>query len=191
MKAITQVQQGFLFSAILSAGLLAGALKSQGASMTFNINANGIKEVNMSGSPAGDPDGTAVGTIMIDDGTGGTTGFAVFNLTLANLDTPFSANHFHMAPATTTGGIFLGLGNPETIRTGNIMAGTVPNLSSTAIDAVMANPGAFYYNLHNSPFPGGAVRDQLTIVPEPSTISLGILGVGLVAAFQYRRRKRV
>src|SRR5437868_12275116 len=78
---------------ITAAGLFLINATGYAASMTFNINANGIKEVNLSGNPAGDPDGSAVGTIMIDDGTGGTTGFAVFNLTLANLDTPFSAHH--------------------------------------------------------------------------------------------------
>src|SRR6185503_15269634 len=108
MKPITKLQQGFLFSAVLSAGLLAGALQTQGASMTFAINADGIKEVNSSGNPAGDPDGSAIGTIRIDDGTGGTTGFAVFNLSLANLDFPFSAHHFHQAPTNTIGAVFLG-----------------------------------------------------------------------------------
>jgi hypothetical protein len=189
MKPIAKFQQGFFFSAILTGGLLAGALQSQGASMLFNINANGIKEVNISGVPAGDPDGTATGTILVDDGTGGTTGFAVFNLTLANLDTPFSAHHFHMAPPTTTGAVFLGFGNPETIRTGNQIAGTVSGLSSSLIDSVFANPTAFYYNLHNTPFPGGAVRDQLA-VPEPSTVCLGILAIALGAAVKYRRSKK-
>jgi hypothetical protein len=103
---------------------------SQAASQLYNINADGIKEVNASGQPVGDPDGFAWGTLTLDEGAGGATGFAVFNLNLGNLDFPLSAQHIHMAPTNTTGGVFLGLGSPESLRTGNVLAGTVPGLSS-------------------------------------------------------------
>ena len=151
-----------LIPAAVSAALLFGALNLPAASRIFSINANGIKEVNPVGIPNGDPDGSAIGTLTLDNGTGGNTGFAIFNLSLQNLDFPLSAHHIHQAPTTTTGGVVLGFGNPETMRTGNTLSGTVPNLSSATINGIFANPGAFYYNLHNTPFPGGAVRDQLT-----------------------------
>jgi hypothetical protein len=157
-------------------------------SMLFNINANGIKEVNASGVPNGDPDGTAVGTLTLDDGTGGTTGFALFNLTLANVDFPLTAYHIHQAPPTTSGAVFLGFGNPEIIRTGNILSGTVGSLSSSLIDSILANPSAFYLNLHNTPFPGGAVRDQLAAVPEPSFGALTLAGVALCGLMRRKNR---
>ena len=137
----------------------------------------------------GDPDGSAVGTFTLNDGTGGTTGFAVFNLTLANLDFPLSAYHVHQAPATTTGGVFLGFGNPETIRTGNLLAGTVSGLSSSAIDTILANPSGFYLNIHNAQFGGGAVRDQLAAVPEPSIGALGLAGLALGALLRRKSRE--
>jgi len=167
--------------------------------MTFNINANGTKEVNSSGVPVGDTDGFATGTLTLDDGTGGSTGFAVFNLTYGNLAVPFSAHHIHQAPPTTTGGIFLYFNSssstsPEPLRTGDATSGTiqgtVTGMNSTAIDAIFANPGAFYYNLHNGPFPGGAVRDQLTPVPEPSTIALGVVATAMAAVLMRRRSQK-
>lgn len=188
MKTTTTHRRPLLIAfAIASATVLLAASHSQAASMTFNINADGIKEVNSSGVSNGDPDGSAIGTLMLDNGTGGTTGFAIFNLTLANIDFPLSAHHIHMAPPTTTGGVFLGFSNPEAMRSGNILSGTSPNLSSAAIDSIFANPSAFYYNLHNGPFPSGAVRDQLTPVPEPSTFAL--VGLGL-AGLVWRMRRR-
>jgi hypothetical protein len=173
--------------ATLVALTLAGISTSSAlaASQTFNINANGAKEVNAGGTPnQGDPDGTAIGTLLLDDGTGGSTGFATFNVTVANVDFPFTGFHIHQAPSTTTGSIVLNFGSPETFRTGNIVAGTVPGLSSSTIDAVFANPQGFYFNMHNQPFPGGAVRDQL---PEPGSVALlAVAGAG--ALLRPRRR---
>lgn len=171
--------------------LLVPAAPAQGAFETFAIQATGAKEVNAAGVPnQGDPDGSAVGTLTLDSGTVGNTGSATFNLTVANLDFPFTAFHIHQAPANTTGPIVLNFGNPETFRVGNVVSGTVPGLSSATIDAVFANPSGFYFNMHNGPFPAGAVRDQLTTpVPEPG--SLVLTGIGVLAALGvgYRRRR--
>jgi len=159
--------------------------------MMFNINANGIKEVNSAGVPAGDPDGTLTGTLTLDDGTGGTTGSAVFNLTFANLDVPFTGFHIHQAPPTTTGGIVLPFANQDSYRSGSSLAGTIGGLNSTVIDNIFANPSAFYLNLHNGPFGGGAVRDQLSPVPEPSLIGLSLAGLAVAGFYRRSRTGRI
>jgi hypothetical protein len=170
-------------------GGLALALVSSGADaaiMTFNINANGIKEVNAGGTPNGDPDGTGVGTLTLDSGTGGTTGSATFNITFANVDFPIGGYHVHKGPPTSTGGIFLdfaALKTAESMRTGDVLAGTVTGLDSAKVDSVLAAPTDYYLNFHNTPFPGGFVRDQL---PEPG--SLAFLGLGGLALLGRRRR---
>ena len=173
------------FSAI---ALLTTSLPSHAASIVFNISANGFKEVNAAGTPnQGDPDGTAIGTLKLDNGTGaGTTGSATITLTLANIDlTTLSGNHLHQAPSTTIGSIVLDFGDPDNYRIGSVLSGTVTGLSATVITSVLANPTAFYYNLHNDAFPSGAVRDQLP-VPEPGCFGLIALGAMALAA---RRRR--
>lgn len=159
----------------------------EASAVVFNISANGAKEVNSGGVPnQGDLDGTAIGTLTLDNGTGsGTTGSATFNLSLTNIDlSNFTGHHIHQAPATTTGSIVLDFGDPDNIRTGSVLSGTITGLSATTINNIFANPPGFYYNLHNGAFPGGAVRDQL--VPEPATLSLfAFAGLAVL-----RRRRR-
>jgi hypothetical protein len=180
------IHRGVLFAAsVLGIGF---AQVSQAAFLTFNITATGMEEVTAGGVPnQGDLDGTALGTLTLNNGTGsGTTGSATFSLTLSNIDlATLSGHHIHQAPATTTGSIVLDFGDPDTIRAGSTLSGTVSNLSATAITNILANPSGFYYNLHNGAFPGGAVRDQLVVVPEPAGVSLLLLGGAALVA---RRR---
>ena len=170
--------------------LCLSASVSLAASITYSINADGIKEVNSSGVSNGDPNGSAIGTILLDNGTGsGTTGFATINLSLTNIDPTLSGHHIHEGPTTTTGPIRLNLGDPNTILTGSsasgTLSGTILNLDAVIIGNIFANPTAFYYNLHSTPtYPGGAVRDQL--IPEPGTYAL--LACGAFALVLLRRR---
>lgn len=168
-----------------------GSPPARAAQGTFGIFADGIKEVSAQGTPGqGDLDATAIGTIVLNNGTGaGTTGSAIINLTLSNIDlATLSGHHIHQAPATTTGSIVLDFGDPDNIRTGSQLSGTITGLNAVTITNALTNPSGFYYNMHNGPFPGGAVRDQLTLVPEPgaaATIFAAAACCGLV-----RRRRR-
>jgi hypothetical protein len=178
--------RGVLFAAaVLAIGFLP---VTQGAIVTFNITATGLEEVTGAGVPnQGDLDGTALGTLALNNGTGsGSTGSATFDLTLSNIDVAtLSGRHIHNAGPTTTGGIVLDFGDPDLIRTLDKLSGTISGLSATQITAIFANPGNFYYNLHNGAFPGGAVRDQLVVIPEPGSAFLLILGT---CAMSRRRR---
>jgi hypothetical protein len=175
--------------------LLAASMLMIGAAhavaITFPINATGAEEVNAMGVPnQGDPDASAIGTLTLDEGTGGTTGSAMFNLTLANIDFNFTGHHIHQAPAGVNGSIVLDFGDPNNIQMGSMLVGTIGGLPSATIAAVFANPSGFYYNLHNTPFPSGAVRDQLAPVPEPAIVWLVGSGlVGLAGAVRYGRRR--
>ncbi len=165
--------------------LLATVLVSSDASAAligYSINATGAAEVTAGGVPnQGDPDGSAIGFIIFDN----VAGSAQVSLNLANIDlTTLSGHHIHQAPATTTGGIVLDLGDPDTIRTGSVLSGTITGLSTATINNINASPTGFYYNLHNTAFPGGAVRSQL---PEPASLSfVALVTMGLMARRRYQ-----
>jgi hypothetical protein len=170
-----------ILSLTLATLLFAGAANA--AVIVFNINANGAKEVTAGGVPnQGDLDGTAIGTLALDS----VAGSATINLTLANVDlTTLSGHHIHQAPATTNGLIVLDFGDPDTIRTGALLSGVISGLNTTTITNILATPSGFYYNLHNGAFPAGAVRDQLSAVPEPSTHLMGLMALVCVAVLRW------
>ncbi|MBC8095639.1 MAG: CHRD domain-containing protein [Akkermansiaceae bacterium] len=168
------------------------------SSMIWSINSNGAKEVTAGGVPnQGDPDGTATGTLELNNGTGGNTGSAIINLTLSNVGSVGVAPnyvlggwHIHQAAATTTGPIVLDFGQINTYLSGNTVTATINNLSSATINSVFANSAGFYLNIHGSggTYNGGAIRDQLTVlVPEPGTGAL--LAFGLASGFFFLKRK--
>jgi hypothetical protein len=144
--------------------------------ITYTLSMDGAQEV-----PApGDPDGTATGTLTIDDSTGG-VGTISWSFTYANIDTPLAAMHIHgpAAPAGVAAGVFVGLGVATSGGPGTLIASVVTTMANAA--AINASPTNFYVNIHNTPFPGGALRGQLGVVPEPGTLSLLALGfAGLV-----------
>jgi hypothetical protein len=66
------------------------------------------------------------------------------------------------------------------------------NLVDADLANVAANPSGFYVNLHNSAFPGGAIRGQTsepyrTVVPVPA--ALWLFGSGLLGLIGAARRK--
>ena len=169
-----------LFALVVSASF-AGATP-----ITFNVNMTGQKEVNSSGTPnQGDLNGSAIGTITLDPGSGGSTGTLAFNLTLSGLATPPATDfHIHTGASTIMGPVFIPFGvQAGDTLTATQFSGSRTGLNSANISTVLANTAGFYVNIHNGEFPSGAVRDQ---VPEPMGISL--LAVGGLALGRRRRK---
>ena len=172
--------------AVLAGLLIATVAGSAGAqSQTFILNMDGHKEFVGGQFDRGDLDATGIGTITLNPGTTGNTASADVHIMLSNIAFPLSLWHIHTGAAGVQGGVFIDFGNPETYRSGDMMMGTVPNLSAANMQTVLANPSGFYLNIHNGAFPSGAIRDQLGVVPEPTALAL--VGIGGLAMLRRRR----
>lgn len=97
----------------------------------------------------GDADGTGSAVVSLNQGLGE----VCFELTWDGIDTPTAA-HIHEAPAGVPGLIVV----PLTVDPAQGCAEADADL----IKEIRQNPAAFYVNIHNEPFPGGAIRGQLT-----------------------------
>lgn len=160
---------------LVAALLLLAPPSALATSATFPVSMTGAQEV----PGPGDPDGSAFGTISLDDATGQIS----WSFSYAGIDAP-TAMHIHGpgAPAGVGGNVFIGLGVATSGGAGTLVSSLVHgNLAQVA--QILASPGDFYVNIHTGTFAGGAVRGQ---VPEPATALL--FGAGLAGlAFGGRR----
>jgi hypothetical protein len=98
------------------------------------------------------------------------TGTFVVNLSGFPPNTPINIAHIHAGAAGVNGGIVMNsLLTAGTVVLNSSGAGsfTASNLSFTSVDVanqVLANPSAFYFNVHSTLNPGGVARGQLTRV---------------------------
>lgn len=108
---------------------------------------NGHNEV-----PDADPDGTGSFSAIVDGNQ------FCYGMTAANIETPVAA-HVHRGHAGENGPIVIGLAHPITGDPGSSSAclSADPGL----LEEILQKPSQFYVNVHNAPFPGGAIRDQL------------------------------
>ncbi len=137
---------------------------------------DGLQTVPPTGSS-----GTGSGVITYDDATSELS----WDISWGGLSGPVSVMHFHgpAAPGSNAG---------VQVNIGGISGTTSPTIGSTNISAGQAADllsDLWYINIHTSQFPGGEIRGQVLLVPEPAGIALvagGILAVGLLV----RRRRR-
>ena len=69
-----------------------------------------------------------------------------------------------------------------------VMSGNIISAAMTPVNSASMLSGLTYVNVHTSTFPGGEIRGQLTVVPEPASLSL--LGIGGLALFSRRLLRR-
>ena len=101
----------------------------------------------------GDPDGRGRAVIRLNQGQGE----VCFELIVSNI-APATAAHIHSGAAGVAGPVVVTLGPPPT-------GGSSKGCASAGADLVKnirQNPKDFYVNVHNSEFPDGAVRGQLS-----------------------------
>ena len=98
----------------------------------------------------GDPDGRGTAVIRVDSRTGA----ICYRLRVHRIE-PATMAHIHLGGPTVAGPVVQGLAAP----TDGSSSGCVVN--GALADAIVAHPSNYYVNVHNAPFPPGAVREQL------------------------------
>jgi hypothetical protein len=155
------------FASALTIGAMAlSPTPAQAAEEPLFAVLNGNNECNGAGPPAGpicrlgDRDAFGSATILISQAPGGA--LLCFGITVDNLDAPATAAHIHSGNASFNGPVVVNLAAPVGPAASNpgASSGCVPIAAATA-SSIVANPTRFYINVHNGPFPGGAVRGQL------------------------------
>jgi hypothetical protein len=130
--------------------LLASVMPASGdeGGVPFTVELTGEAEVTREGVPdQGDLEGSGTATVTVNPGQRE----VCWSIEVADVG-PISAAHIHKAPSTTTGPIVVHLYPDEDRCT------TVER--DLALDIVV-HPSSYYVNVHNDPYPAGALRGQL------------------------------
>ncbi len=137
----------FPVAAIAAPAFAAGASAQEGG-RPFTVQMTGAAE-----RPGpGDPDGSGTATFRVNAGQNR----ICYTLSVANIE-PATVAHIHRAPPTAAGPIVVHLEAP----TDGSSEGCA-EVTRALAQEIIRTPGAFYVNVHNAPFPGGAVRGQLS-----------------------------
>jgi hypothetical protein len=113
-----------------------------------------------------------------------------YDISFTGLTGPMSDGHLHLAPAGTNGPVRHGFDNRPLGQTTASFSGDwrfddAINPLTDALATSLVTAG-LYANIHTSTFPGGEVRGQVLVVPEPAAAGLLVGAAGLVL----RRRSR-
>jgi hypothetical protein len=154
-RLVTIVVMTVALSAVAAAMTASGALADP-KTATFTIQLSGAAEVCPTAPGSCGGPGTGSATIEIDRNAR----TLCYAITTQNVALPLLAAHIHEAPAGQAGPVVIPL------FTQPVNAATVPRTCLTGLDknllkAIIRNPQDYYVNVHNAPFPNGAVRGQL------------------------------
>ena|SRR5438552_11351923 len=153
----------------MAAFALAAAFSSgiASAQMTFQAVLTGTQEVPPNASTA-----TGFGTVVLNAAQNQIT----VDESWSGLSSAATASHIHgpASPGVNAAVIFPFSGVPAAT------SGSIPEQSFliNATQVSQLESGLFYMNVHDATFPGGEIRGQLLLVPEPSTWALALLAAG-------------
>jgi hypothetical protein len=135
---------------LLSLSLIAATLPAKKSSIVrIRVAMTGAQEA----PGPGDPDGKGTATFKFAP----EAGLVCWTLTVSNITLPATAAHIHIAPKGSPGPVVIPLSAPGA----DGKAQGCASASKDLLKAIVANPAAYYVNVHNVDFPPGAVRAQL------------------------------
>ncbi|MCA1572864.1 MAG: amino acid permease [Chloroflexi bacterium] len=156
-------------------GMLAALVLS-----TTALAAETILTAELAGSAETDEDGTGSAMLTLDPDAG----TACWELTAEGID-PVTVSHIHEGAEGEDGPVVVDLdldgfeGSSE---------GCTEGVPAETLQAIVDDQSAYYVNLHNEAFPGGAIRGQLVGASEPPDTALpltdgstGLLGAVILA----------
>jgi hypothetical protein len=140
-----------IVATLVAVGVMAiGGVAAAGTMLEATL--TGEAEVNNSGPNQGDLDGTGKATLNLMP----TQERICYTITVRRIK-PATMAHIHEAPAGQNGEIVKMLKAPSD----GSSKGCV-RLARAKILEIKNNPSEFYVNVHNRPFPNGALRGQLS-----------------------------
>ena len=104
--------------------------------------------------PPADPDGSGTAWLTLNPGSGQ----VCWTIFVEDITLPATAAHIHEAPAGVSGPVVIGLSAPD--ATG--WASGCTTADREEIIEIILEPEDYYVNVHNSDYPAGAVRGQLS-----------------------------
>ena len=165
-----------IVSLVLATALSAGVAFAQS---TYEAFLTGLGETPANASP-----GLGIGTLVLNAAQNQIT----VDENWSGLLAAATASHIHGPGGAGTNGpvLFPFTGVPAAT------SGSIPEqtFAITPTQVAWLQSGYLYMNVHTSVFPGGEIRGQLLLIPEPSTAALLGLGAG-ATALALRRRKVV
>ena len=135
-----------------------------------------ILTADLVGDAETDEDGTGSATITLDPDAG----TACWEMTAEGID-PVTVSHIHEGAAGVDGGVVVDLDLDGFEGSSD---GCTEGVEAATLQAVIDDPAAYYVNLHNEAFPGGAIRGQLAGATTPPNTALPVTdgSAGLVGA---------
>jgi hypothetical protein len=104
---------------------------------------------------AGDPDGTGSALITVNRGLGE----VCWQVSVSGIALPASLSHIHRAAPGFQGPPVVTLTPPDA---SGVSSGCRIDVDPALLKEIVDSPESFYVNAHNSVYPAGAVRGQLT-----------------------------
>ena len=143
-----------VLSAVAAVVTATGALADP-KTATFTIQLSGAAEVCPTAPGTCGGPGTGTATIEIDRNAR----TLCYGITTQNVALPLAAAHIHAAPVGEAGLVVVPLfTQPVNAAT---VAACLTGLDKNLLKDIIRNPADYYVNVHNAPFPNGAVRGQL------------------------------
>lgn len=134
--------------AMLSLGLARPAAASSGVALHSTM--LGSNEV----PGPGDPNASGSTVVVLN----ASTGSVCYVIKVTGISAPLTAGHIHIGSAGVAGPVVI----PFPLTGSHTSFAGCTTADKTLIKNIIANPSGYYTNVHNSQFPSGVIRGQLS-----------------------------